>query len=283
MTKILEAKPFLDIHTPKLKAQIETLSIKPSLAVILVGQHPSSLLYVKNKISYLESVGAESTLYQFSESIEATEFTSKVNEITNNPKHQGVLIQLPVPSQLQKINMRTLVPPHLDVDGFHPQNISRLYFNSDDFYLTPCTPSGIISLLNFYHIELSGKNIAVLGRSHIVGKPLSLILENKNATVTLCHSRTQNIKEITKTADIIISAMGKPHYIDSSFLSLNKNQILIDVGISKLDGKTVGDMNFSDCLGHCSAITPVPGGVGPMTIYSLAQNLFYATINNKII
>ncbi len=281
MTKILEAKPFLEIHTPKLKAQIEALTIKPSLAVILVGQHPSSLLYVKNKISYLENVGAKSTLYQLDQNIEAAAFIDTVNAITHDSQYQGVLIQLPVPPGLQKVNLRTLIPAHKDVDGFHPQNISRLYFNSGDFYLTPCTPSGILSLLQFYNIEIEGKNIAILGRSHIVGKPLSLILENKNATVTLCHSQTQNIKEITKAADIIISAMGKPHYINSSFLSLNKNQILIDVGISKLDGKTVGDMNFADCLDHCSAITPVPGGVGPMTVYSLAQNLFYATINNN--
>jgi methylenetetrahydrofolate dehydrogenase (NADP+)/methenyltetrahydrofolate cyclohydrolase len=286
MTTLLLAKPVVEASLKILQSattEFQNKNIIPYMKVILVGEHKPSVIYTRNKKKFMEKFGAKCDIVNLPENINEEEFRNTVLEMANNKLVHGLFVQLPLPNHLSKVDIPKLIPAEKDVDGFHGDNIFKL-FSGDigDNSLLPCTPKGIVSLLKFYNIELSGKNVVIIGRSHIVGKPLSLLLTNHDATVTLCHSKSKNTKELCQNADIIISAVGKPRYLDITYLSENNNQVLIDVGINHdSDGKLCGDLNFDEVKDHVEAITPVPGSIGPMTILSLAQNLLQATRNHQ--
>lgn len=279
MTKILDAKSIIDSKISELLEKSQRLTqngLTPKLAVILVGENPASLLYVGNKERFCKKIEADFQLIRLSEDIPKKDFLSKIKEINDDPKVTGCFVQLPVPKHLSDINITQLINPKKDVDGFHLNTVNKLYMNELDGII-PCTPKGIITLLKENKITIAGQDIVVIGRSHIVGKPLTLLLQALNATVTMCHSKTKDLSKHTKNADIIISAVGVPHLINTEHLSSDKNQIIIDVGMNKLEGKTVGDVHFEQIKNQVQAITPVPGGVGPMTVFSLMENLLLTT------
>lgn len=281
MTKILYAGPVINKCIDSLKAkslELAARGTKPKLSVILVGKNPASLIYLKNKKKFCQKIDADFELITLPESTNESDFLAAVKRLNDNPLVTGCFVQLPMPKHLQHINITQLINPEKDVDGFHLNTVAQLYLK-DLTGIIPCTPRGIKTLLSEYKIDVAGKNIVIIGRSYIVGKPLSLLLTAMDATVTLCHSKTNNLIEHTQKADIIISAIGIAHFIKKEHLNSNGNQIIIDVGMNSIDGKTVGDVDFDDVKDHCQAITPVPGGVGPMTVFSLMENLLRATEN----
>lgn len=285
MTLELKASPIIKKNLKTLRLRVNELKEKgvtPSLKVILVGNNPASVIYTENKKKFCEKIGAECEIIKLPEQISADDFIKKTNEICANKSVHGCLIQLPLPKQLSGLNVGELIPAEKDVDGFHSDNLIALLKNQHSkSALNPCTPKGIMNLLQFYEIDVSGKHVVVIGRSLIVGKPLSLMLTNKNATVTLCHSATQNIENHTKNADIIVTAMGQAKFLKRQHLSDKGHQIIIDVGMNKWnEDETCGDVDFQDVVNYVSAITPVPGGIGKMTILSLAQNLLQAAENS---
>lgn len=278
--KILSAQPLVDQIKQDLRSRCESLKsrgVHPSMCVVLVGDNPASLSYIKNKRKICEDVGANFTLLQLKADISEKEFLGHLEKLNQDSKIHGIIIQLPVSDHLKKLELHNLVTPKKDIDGFHGDNTKAIYFGTRDLnLLLPCTPKGIIHLLQYYGVELSGKHVVVLGRSLIVGKPLSMLLSNLDATVTLAHSKTENLKEITKSADILISAIGKAHFITASHLDPAKKTIVVDVGANTLNGKYTGDVS-PEVMGVAGGVSPVPGGVGPMTVVSLIQNLITAT------
>jgi len=280
--KILSALPVVEHIKKDLKSRCETLKSRgtiPCMKVVLVGDNPASLSYVRNKKKICEEVGAYFSLLQLPSDISEQEFLKNIEALNQDPKINGIIIQLPVSDHLKKLNLSNLVLPSKDIDGFHGLNTQKIYTGSTDLkLLVPCTPKGIINLLKFYGIEIAGKHAVVLGRSLIVGKPLSMLLSNFNATVTLAHSQTENLEEITKTADILISAIGKLHFIKPNHLNPAKKTTVIDVGMNTLNGKLTGDVD-PEVMHLAGGLTPVPGGVGPMTVVSLIENLITATEN----
>lgn len=281
MTQLLMAAPIRKKILKELKTECKILkeqSIIPQLKVVLVGNDPASIVYTENKKRDCEKVGANCEIIKLSENITEHDFLKIIKTINLDNHVHGCIIQLPLPKHLSHIDVGPLISKDKDVDGFHPENLYSLLkgkLTHHDF--VSCTPKGIITLLKENNIELAKKNVVVIGRSMIVGKPLSLLFLNENASVTICHSHTKNIKEISQKADIIVCAIGKANYLDDSFLGPNKNQIIIDVGINlDADGNQCGDVNFSRVHDKVSHITPVPGGVGPMTRISLVQNLLQA-------
>jgi len=280
--KILAALPLVEQMKKDLKSRCETLKSRgttPSMCVVLVGDNPASLSYIRNKKKICEEVGAQFSLLQLPSNILERDFLDKIERLNHDTKVHGIIIQLPVSEHLKKLNLSNLVMPTKDIDGFHGVNTQQIYTGSTDLKLMiPCTPKGIIYLLKFYGVEIAGKHAVVIGRSLIVGKPLSMLMSNLNATVTLAHSQTQNLEEITKTADILISAIGKVHFIQKKHLNPAKKTIVIDVGMNTSNGKLTGDA-APDLIQVAGGITPVPGGVGPMTVVSLIENLITATEN----
>lgn len=281
MTIILKAAPVVEQNTERLKLECKKLKeqgITPSMKVVLVGENPASLLYTRNKKKFIEKLGAECEIIKLSETIDVAFFVAQVEKIAADPKVHGCFVQLPLPKQLKGVKVGQLIPPSKDVDGFHYENLAKLFTGDKGTKaLLPCTPKGIIKLLEFYNIQPSGKHVVVLGRSLIVGRPMAALLTNYDATVTLCHSKTKNLSEITKTADIIICAVGNPKGINTSFVDQGKKQIIIDVGINRdPQGKLCGDCDYDAIRDQVAGVTPVPGGVGPMTILSLADNLIIA-------
>ncbi len=279
--KILSAAPVVEQTKKNLLTRCEALKkngYTPSMCVVLVGDNPASQSYIRNKKKMCEEIGAKFNLLQMPSDIETSDFLSEVEKLNNDPGINGIIIQLPVSEHLKNLNIPNLVIPSKDIDGFHRENTHQIYSGSTDLSkLIPCTPKGIIRLLKFYQVDLAGKNIVVVGRSLIVGKPLSMLLSNFNATVTLAHSHTKNLRDYTKAADIIISAIGKAHLLDHTYFNANKKPVVIDVGMNTLDGKLTGDVNQTDIQSCATAISPVPGGVGPMTVISLIENLISAT------
>jgi methylenetetrahydrofolate dehydrogenase (NADP+)/methenyltetrahydrofolate cyclohydrolase len=284
MTQILHSAPIKKQITKALKAECKALQekqITPFLKVILVGNNPASVIYTNNKKKYCEKIGAKCEIINLAESISEQDFLKVIFDINHDNNVDGCIIQLPLPAQLKHLDVGALVIKEKDIDGFHPENLYALMSNKvSSKSFVSCTPKGILTLIKENHIALEGKQVVIVGRSMIVGKPLAMLLTNHNATVTLCHSRSENLANICKSADILISAVGKAKFITKDFISSDKNQVLIDVGMNTdTSGQICGDIDFNEVESLVAAITPVPGGVGPMTIVSLAQNLLQATKN----
>ncbi len=279
MARELAAKPLRDKELAVLQSQCEELKrqgVWPHLKVILVGDHPPSVIYTRNKKAFCESFGARCEIVNLDKGLSEQDFLEALSKITNDEDVHGCFVQLPLPKHLAHLDVGKLIPPEKDVDGFHPLNLARI-LEGDEDGLIPCTPKGIMTLLKFNKIDVAGKHVVIIGRSLIVGKPLSLLMTNHNATVTLCHSRTRDLAAHTLQADIIVTAVGVHKVIGPEHLRKSGDQILIDVGMNKNEeGALCGDMDLEPMKKHCSAYTPVPGGVGPMTIFSLAQNLLQA-------
>ena len=277
---IIEGKTLsLEIKN-KVKNEILELKEKenkvPKLAVILVGNNPASIIYIRNKIKACEYVGIKSIVINYDD-IEENELISKIKELNNDVSVSGILVQLPLPKHINDKKIMEAIAPEKDVDGFHPQNIAKLIINSK--CLLPCTPQGIIYMIESV-TSLDGKNVLIIGRSNIVGKPVALMCLHKNATVTIAHSHTRNLKELSKKADIVISAIGKPKFLTKDYFS--ENSIIIDVGINRDENnKLCGDVDFDNIKNFVQAITPVPGGVGPMTIAMLMHNTLEAFKSNN--
>ena len=254
--------------------QIKERGITPKLAVVMVGNNEASKVYVKNKSKACDTIGVEFEEFLLEENTTEEELFELIDRLNEDKNINGILVQAPIPKHLDQNKAFRRIKPEKDVDGFNPINVGDLSIGNDCFI--SCTPYGVMKILEYYNIELEGKNAVVLGRSNIVGKPMVQCLLSKNATVTVCHSRTQNIKEITKNADILIAAIGKAKFVTEDMVK--EGAIVIDVGINRLDnGKICGDVDFEAVESKVKAITPVPGGVGPMTIAMLMNNLVKAT------
>ena len=256
----------------------------PHLSAILVGSDGASETYVNAKVKACAKVGFQSTLIRLSEDVSEEDLLAEVKKINDNSDIDGLIVQLPLPKHINEMKVTEAIDPKKDVDGFHPSNIGRMALNLPTYL--PATPAGILELLKRYDVETSGKHCVVIGRSHIVGSPMSILMSSNNnpgnCTVTLTHSRTQNLKEITKSADILIVALGKAEFVTSDMIK--EGVCIIDVGITRVRSdktksgwKLLGDVNFEDVKEKCSFITPVPGGVGPMTIAMLLQNTLIST------
>lgn len=260
-----EIKDELKEKVTKLKAEGKTVS----LAVIQVGEDPASSVYVNNKKKACEYIGIESLSFHLPETITEDELLDKIKELNEDEKVNGILVQLPLPKHIDEDKVIQSIAPEKDVDGFHPQSVGALSIGQKGF--VSCTPAGVIQLLKRSGIEIAGKECVVIGRSNIVGKPMALLLLRENGTVTIAHSKTANLKEVAKRADILVVAVGKPKMIDSSYIK--EGAVVIDVGIHRnAENKLCGDVDYDDVIDHVSAITPVPGGVGPMTIAMLMNN-----------
>lgn len=277
MNAIIDGKELAKKIRANLKIECEELNkngIKSKLAVIMVGDDPASKVYVRNKSRACEDVGIEYKEYLLKSNITQKELIDLIKKLNQDNTVNGILLQSPVPSNLDINEAFRTISPEKDVDGFNPVNVGKLVLGQDTF--VSCTPYGIIKMFEEYNIDLSGKNVVILGRSNIVGKPLIHCCLNKNATVTTCHSKTQNIKEIASRADVLISAIGKAHFVTEDMVK--ENAVVIDVGINRLEnGKITGDVDFENVKEKASYITPVPGGVGPMTIAMLMNNVIKAT------
>ena len=252
---------------------VEEKQITPGLAVILVGNDPASATYVASKAKSCKNAGIYSVVHEMPETITQDELLETIARMNENPKLDGILVQLPLPKHIDTTIVLEAINPLKDVDGFHPYNVGRMVSNLDAFL--PATPFGVMRMFEEYGIELSGKNVVVIGSSDIVGKPMASLLINAKATVTVCNSRTKDLASHTKAADIVVIAVGVPYLLKADMIK--EGAIVIDVGINRLDtGKLVGDADFEDCKSKCSHITPVPGGVGPMTIGMLLKNTLKA-------
>ena len=254
------------------KALKEKTGKVPGLATVLVGDDPASSVYVRNKNKICRELGFQSFERKLSADTSEAQLLQLIEELNSNNNINGILVQLPLPDQIDSEKILQAIDPNKDVDGFHPINVGKLVVGNA--LLTPCTPTGIIKLLDHYKIEISGKHAVIIGRSNIVGKPVAMLLLQRNATTTICHSRTKNLEEITRSADILIAAIGRANFVTENMVS--KGTVVIDVGINRVDGKLTGDINFEPVSNKASYITPVPGGVGPMTIALLMENTLKA-------
>lgn len=278
MTTILDGKKIREKVLFELKQKLDKYGVKPKLAVILAGDNPASKIYVNNKKKAAESIGIESVIINYPSDVSEEELLTKIKELNEDKEVTAILVQLPLPKHINKFKVINNIIPSKDVDGFTSENSGKL-FSGENSCVYPCTPKGIIRLLEEYKIEIEGKHAVVVGRSNIVGKPLAQMLLGKNATVTICHSYTKNLSEITKTADILISAVGEKIILENM---VKQNCVVIDVGIFKDEnGKTRGDVDFETSSKVASYISPVPGGVGPMTIASLMLNTVELFIKNR--
>ena len=269
MTVILDGKNLRDELLEELKNKLSSYSVMPKLVVILAGDNPASQIYVNNKKKTAEKLGIISDVINYPATVSENELLEKINELNNDKAVNAILVQLPLPEHIDKTKIINAISSIKDVDGFTPENFGKL-LTGEKPYVYPCTPKGILLLLDKYGIEVDGKHVVIVGRSNIVGKPLAIMLLNRNATVTICHSHTKNLQEITKTADVLISAVGEK-LIEDNMVKING--VVVDVGIFKDEtGKTRGDVDFANVSSKTAFITPVPGGVGPMTITSLMLN-----------
>ena len=269
---ILDGKLVAGEILENLKKEVAKSSKKPGLAVILANENPSSRIYVASKEKRALELGYKSSIYKFDKNVAQGELIELIHELNSNPDIHGVLVQLPLFKHLSADELIEIINPKKDVDGFHPVNVGRLCAGLKPYAIC-CTPLGIIKLLDYYNIEIASKNAIVIGRSNIVGKPMAQLLLQRNATVTIAHSKTQNLKALTRQADIIVSATGQPNMVTSDMVK--KDAVVIDVGIIKHNGKHLcGEVDFDKVKNIASAISPVPGGVGPMTIAMLMQNTY---------
>lgn len=272
MVTILDGKKCSELHLGLLKGQIADSGLHPHLATIIVGTDPASQMYVRMKHRACERVGIGSVGIEMPDDTTTGQVLENVRHLNTDPDIDGILVQLPLPKQVDSERIIAAVSPEKDADGFHPENLGLLFSGRPRF--TPCTPTGIMRLLSDYQIPVSGATAVVAGRSIDVGRPMAALLTNADATVTICHSRTRNISKELKRADILVSAVGKAHFIQPGMVK--PGAVVIDVGINQLDGKLVGDVDFDAVREIAGAITPVPGGVGPMTIATLMENTFRA-------
>lgn len=272
MAHLIDGKLISTQIKDELKAEVVALKEKgivPCLAVIQVGNDPASSVYVNNKKKACAYIGIESLAYELEENISQEELLTIIDELNHNDMVNGILVQLPLPKHIDEEAVIKAIAPEKDVDGFHPETVGNMCIGSKGFL--PCTPAGVIQLLKRSNIEIEGKECVVIGRSNIVGKPMALLLLRENGTVTITHSRTKDLKEITKRADILVAAIGKPKFVTAEYVK--EGAVVIDVGIHRnADNKLCGDVDFDDVVEKVSAITPVPGGVGPMTIAMLMNN-----------
>lgn len=272
MAELINGKEISQALKDELKNEVAYLKTQGKsccLAVIQVGDDPASSVYVGNKKKACAYIGIESLSYELPEDTTEKELLELIDQLNKNDAVHGILCQLPLPPHMDENKVIQAISPQKDVDGFHPQNVGALVIGQQGF--VSCTPAGIIELLHRSNVEIDGKHCVVIGRSNIVGKPMSLLMLRENATVTVCHSHTANLKDICKQADILIVAIGKPKFINSEYVK--EGAVVIDVGIHRNeDNKLCGDVDFDDVCEHTSAITPVPGGVGPMTIAMLMKN-----------
>jgi len=271
---LLAGRPAADAWLATLKGDIKTLN--PKLVVVQVGEDPASSSYIKQKIKSCTDVGLRNEHKHLPEKTTMKELMALIEKLNRDADVTGFIVQLPLPKQFEKHTPQIIraIDPMKDVDGFGAYNLGKMFLSTEFEHLPPATPAGVIELLNFYKIEVAGKNAVVLGRSNIVGKPLAVMLLNRNATVTVCHSHTQDIASYTKTADLLFSATGIPNMVTVDMVK--KGAVVIDIGVSKIDGKLQGDVDFNAVREVASAITPVPGGVGPMTVASLIRNCVVA-------
>ena len=257
----------------KVSAYAERTGKRPGLAVIIVGENPASQVYVRNKKRACEQVGFNSWVYEMPESTTQTELNALIDKLNADTEVHGILVQLPLPRHLDEEEVILRIRPDKDVDAFHPYNVGRITIGDPKFL--PCTPAGIMELLKRSNIEIAGKECVVIGRSNIVGKPMALLLLAENGTVTVCHSKTRDLKEACRRADILVVAIGKADFITADMVK--EGAVVVDVGMNRnAEGKLTGDVDFKSVSGVASYITPVPGGVGPMTITMLLQNTLTA-------
>ncbi|MBQ8010503.1 MAG: bifunctional methylenetetrahydrofolate dehydrogenase/methenyltetrahydrofolate cyclohydrolase FolD [Oscillospiraceae bacterium] len=251
----------------------EKHGIKAGLAVVIVGNDPASRVYVNNKKKACEAVGFQSFEYALPEETTQEELLELVETLNNDPKVNGILVQLPVPKQIDDTAIINAISPEKDVDAFHPENVGRIMIG--DYAFLPCTPAGVMELIDSTGVEISGKKCVVIGRSNIVGKPMAMLLLHRSGTVTICHSRTKDLPSVTREADILVAAVGKANFVTADMVK--EGAVVIDVGINRLDnGKLCGDVDFAAVEPKASWITPVPGGAGPMTIAMLMKNTLTA-------
>ena len=251
---------------------------KAGLAVIIVGENPASQIYVRNKIKACERVGFYSETIRLDENITEENLLSEIKKLNNNSNIDGILVQLPLPEHIDELNIVNAILAEKDVDGFHTTNIGKMMIGDETGFL-PCTPAGVIQMFEEYNIDLKGKDVLVIGQSNIVGKPMTLLLIKKRATVQVCNSKTKNLSEKLQKADVVVAAAGSPKLVKTT--DVKEGVVVIDVGINRVDGKLCGDVDFEEVSKKASFITPVPGGVGPMTIAMLIKNTF-KSYNQKI-
>ncbi len=275
MYKLIDGKIISASVKERVKAEVTQLNqkgITVGLAVIIVGEDPASKVYVSNKKKACEALGIISREYALPENTTEQELLDLISKLNTDPEINGILCQLPLPKHLDEKLIINSIDPEKDVDAFHPVNVGKIMIG--DFYFLPCTPAGVMEMLEYEGIDVTGKNCVVIGRSNIVGKPMNMLLLHKNGTVTICHSKTKNLAEICKNADILVAAVGRPNFVTADMVK--DGAVVIDVGINRVDGKLCGDVDFENVKDKTSAITPVPGGVGPMTIAMLMQNTLTA-------
>lgn len=276
MAKIIDGKVISAAVKDSVAKEVEQLKSKgymPGLAVIIVGEDPASKVYVANKEKACEQIGMKSVKYALPENTTNEELLDLIDKLNKDDTINGILCQLPLPRHLDEKAVIDAIEPLKDVDAFHPVNVGKIMTGDYDFL--PCTPAGIMEMLAYENIDIDGKTCVVIGRSNIVGKPMSMLLLHKNGTVTICHSRTKNLKDVCLTADILVAAVGKANFVTADMVK--DGAVVIDVGINRLDnGKLCGDVNFAEVEPKASYITPVPGGVGPMTIATLMKNTLTA-------
>ena len=281
MAKIIDGKALAAKKQAALQEKVERLKAEsglvPGLVVILVGDDPASQVYVRNKERFAKKVGFLSETVRLSESISEEELIQVIEKYNKDERCHGILVQLPLPKHINDKRVILAIDPKKDVDGFHPMNTGHLW--SGRPVMVPCTPAGIMELLREYEVALEGKTAVIIGRSNIVGKPMAQLLLEKNATVTLAHSRTRDLAKVTKQADILIVAIGQGHFVTDDFVK--EGAVVIDVGMNRdVDGRLIGDVDFEEVEPIASLITPVPGGVGPMTITMLMEQTYQSALRS---
>lgn len=281
MAKIIDGKVISQKVKDELKEKVALFKQKYNkditLAVVLVGENPASQVYVKNKIRGTEYVGMKSLSFNLPENSTEKDVEELILSLAKDDSVNGILVQLPLPKHLNEDKILSLIPAAKDVDGFLPENVGKLLLGQET--TISCTPFGVLKMLKSENIELCGKNAVVIGRSNIVGKPMALLLLQENCTVTICHSKTQNLKEICKNADILVAAIGKPLFVTQDMVK--EGAVVIDVGINRTENGLVGDVDYKNVKDIASYITPVPGGVGPMTIAMLLENTYLSALREQ--
>lgn len=271
--KLLDGKEVKLKMLDDLKEKVESLDTKLGLTVIQVGEDPASSVYVNQKNKMASNMGFNFNHIKLDEKVEEEELLSIIDDLNNDDKVDGILVQMPIPEHLDAKKIQNAISPYKDVDGLTDINMGKLCHNIPS--LVPCTPMGIVDLLDYYQIDIEGKNVVIVGRSDLVGKPLASLMNNRNATVTLCHSKTKDLRNYTKNADILVAAIGKVNFIKKD--DIKDNAVVIDVGINRMeDGKLYGDVDFNSVKDKVGFITPVPGGVGQMTVAELGYNTYKA-------